>query len=261
MSIRGKMILLICLLVSTVAISIGLVSLVQSTAAMEEQVEQLIPRTAADSSRIIRAVLDVHVADVEKLAFTSEIQSMDLNTVLPVLNTKVSELGYYQLGVASTNGMITLNDGTKADIRDRPYFSNAMKGKIDISDVYMHRILNIPVMTIAVPIKDFSGSIKGLVLAVLKASWLSSITKEMGYGENGYAYIIDSTGTLIAHDNEEFVNERRNFLEEGKTDLQYAELSAMFQKMVKGESGFDDYPFMGSDRYSAMHQFRKQHGL
>lgn len=43
MSIRGKMILLICLLVSTVAISIGLVSLVQSTAAMEEQVEQLIP--------------------------------------------------------------------------------------------------------------------------------------------------------------------------------------------------------------------------
>jgi len=249
MSIRVKLVLLICLLVSTVAISIGLVSLIQSTAAMEEQVEELIPRTAQDSARIIRAVLDVHIADVEKLSFSREIQSMDWNLIEPVLNRSVKELDYYQLGVAGLDGMITLNDGSKDSIKDRPYFADAVRGKVNVSDVYMHRILNIPVMTIAVPVKDIDGTVRGLVLAVLKATWLSSITKDMGYGEKGYAYIIDNTGTLIAHDNEEFVNTARNFLEEGKTDPQYAELSQMFQKMVRGESGFDDYPFMGSDRF------------
>lgn len=249
MSIRVKLVVLICLLVSTVAISIGLVSLIQSTAAMEEQVEELIPRTASDSARIIRAVLDVHISDVEKIASSRDVQSMNRDLVQGVFNSAVKEFGYYQLGLASLSGIITLNDGSTADIRDRPYFSDAMRGRVNVSDVFMHRILNIPVMTIAVPVKEDDGSVKGLVLAVLKANWLTAITKDMGYGENGYAYIIDNTGALIAHDNEEFVNQARNFLVEGKTDPQYAELSSMFQKMVKGETGFDEYPFMGSDRY------------
>ncbi len=249
MSIRVKLVLLICLLVTTVAVSIGSVSLTQAAGAMEEQVESLIPRTASDSARIIRAVLDVHISDVEKIAFSQELQSMNMTVIQQMLNSKVKENDYYQLGIAYPDGIITLNDGSKADIKDRPYFSDAMSGKINVSDVFIHRILNIPVMSISVPIKNPDGTVKGLVLAVLKATWLSTITKDMGYGEKGYAYIIDSTGTLIAHDNEEFVTEQRNFLEEGKKDPQYAKLSQMFQKMVKQESGFDEYPFMGSLRY------------
>ena len=35
----------------------------------------------------------------------------------------------------------------------------------------------------------------------------------------------------------------------GKTNPEYATLSAMLQRMVKGEAGFEQYPFMGKDRF------------
>jgi methyl-accepting chemotaxis protein len=78
---------------------------------------------------------------------------------------------------------------------------------------------------------------------------LSETTDNIKYGQTGYSYIIDDKGVLIAHSNRQFVLDQRNFLEEGKKDAQFARLSAMFQRMVKGETGFDQYPFAGSDRF------------
>jgi methyl-accepting chemotaxis protein len=86
-------------------------------------------------------------------------------------------------------------------------------------------------------------------MARLDATLLSEITDNIRYGEQGYAYIIDDKGALIAHDNRQFVLNQRNFIEEARTDSQFAQLAAMFQDMTRGKSGFDEYPFMGSDRF------------
>ncbi|NCD24835.1 MAG: methyl-accepting chemotaxis protein [Deltaproteobacteria bacterium] len=78
---------------------------------------------------------------------------------------------------------------------------------------------------------------------------LSEITDSIKYGQKGYSYVIDTKGVLIAHGNRQFVLDQKNFFEEGKTNSEYARLSAMFGRMISGESGFDQYPFMGMDRF------------
>ena len=249
MSIKKKMVLLISVLVATVAISTGLVSLLQSSEAMREQVEELIPRTASDSAGLVRAVLDIKISQIERVSSFREIKDMDWKLQQPVLDSMVTDLDFFQIGIAKNDGTLMLNDGSVSNVKDRQYFAEAMSGAPVVSDLFMHKILNVPVMVIAVPIMGPDQNIDGLVVGILDATWLSEITQNMGYGENGYSYIIDSTGTLIAHDTREFVVEQRNFLEEGKTDPLYASLSNMFQKMVNGESGYDEYLFMGVDRF------------
>ncbi len=124
-----------------------------------------------------------------------------------------------------------------------------MAGKSVLSNVIISRVTNSPVIILATPIRGFAGDVKAVLLARLDATMLSEITDNIKYGDTGYSYIIDNKGVLIAHGNRQFVLDQRNFVEEGKKDPQYASLGAMFQRMMKGEIGFDQYPFMGTDRF------------
>jgi methyl-accepting chemotaxis protein len=124
-----------------------------------------------------------------------------------------------------------------------------MAGNTVFSDVIISRVTNSPVLILATPIKGDDGKPKGVLIARLDATLLSETTDRIKYGQKGYSYIIDGKGALIAHADRQFVLDQRNFLEEGKTNADFASLSAMFQRMVKGETGFDQYPFMGKGRF------------
>ena len=103
-------------------------------------------------------------------------------------------------------------------------------------------------MVVAAPIKGDKGQIQGVVFAVQDATMLSGITDELRFGRQGYSYIIDGTGGLIAHANRQFVLDQRNFVEEGKTKPEFSRLGQMMRRMTLGETGFDAYPFQNSDR-------------
>ncbi|HRX16803.1 MAG TPA: methyl-accepting chemotaxis protein [Spirochaetota bacterium] len=231
-----------------VSIGVGSVGYWQAAKALKGQVEEVIPQTAKNAASIVRAILDRHITTVTQFAETPYIKNLNPDEQMVVLK-QANRSGFMQLGFFDTNGDVTLSDGSKTNIKDRPYFGDTIAGKTHASDIFIHRILKIPVMTISVPVRNGNGVIVGGVLAVMKAEWLSMTVDSLGYGEKGYAYIIDKTGTLIAHGNRDFVNNQRNFLEEGKTNPEFAKLSVMFEKMVKGEMGFDEYPFMGSVRF------------
>ncbi len=239
----------IFLLIITSAM-IGTLSYVQAYRALHEQVEENIPLIANDGAALVRSTLDRHLSTITELTENPDIKSMEWDRQHPVLVSAVTRLGYLQLGIATPDGNNKLSDGAAtANIRDRGYFREAMTGKPVMSDVIIHRTLNIPIQVVAVPIKTAQSQIIGIIFAISDATWVSELTDNIKYGTNGYSYIIDSKGTLIAHANRDFVLDQRNFIEESKTNSEYALLSAMFQRMIRGESGFDEYNFMGSDRF------------
>ncbi|MDZ7794309.1 MAG: methyl-accepting chemotaxis protein [Spirochaetia bacterium] len=111
------------------------------------------------------------------------------------------------------------------------------------------RVTNSAVMILAVPITDNGDDPAAVLLIRLDATWLSDITDRIGYGDTGYAYMIDGEGVLIAHDNRDYILDQRNFIEEGRTNSDFARLAQMLQRMTEGEEGFDEYNFMGSVRF------------
>ncbi|GFM36759.1 methyl-accepting chemotaxis protein [Desulfovibrio psychrotolerans] len=193
--------------------------------------------------------MDYYMLALEGVANRHVIRSMDWGQQQPALVAENSRLGMQQMAFVTPDGHAKLHDGTEANVSEREYFKQAMNGKTTFSDVIIHKVLNKPIMVVASPVKDENGKVAGVVFGILDAVMLSEVTDGIRYGRSGYSYIIDGKGALIAHANRQFVLDQRNFIEESRTNNDFKRLAVMLQRMVRGESGFDEYSFMGSDRF------------
>jgi len=250
-SIRMKFMSVITFLVVIVASGIGGISLWQATQAISGQVKEVAPQIAADNAKLVRTVLDNYIGLANEMVENPDIKSMIWDKQKIALESQTKRGNFLGMGIIYPDGTARYPDGTEASLGDREYFHIAMEGVTNFSDVLISRVTNSPVIILATPIKDQYGNAVSVLLIRLDGSWLSELTDTIGYGEQGYSYIINGQGVLIAHSNRDYVLEQRNFLEEGKTNPEYAMLSAMFQRMVRGETGFDEYTFMGSERFFA----------
>ena len=248
-SIRVKLIGGFLALLVLVCAGLGYIAYDRAMRATLGQVEENIVLMAHDGAKLVRSRLDYHLAVMQGIANRHVIRSMDWDVQRPALENETARMKYLGMGVIDSDGQAKYPDGSTAALGDRDYFKKAMAGESVFSNVIISRVTNSPVIVIASPIKGEDGKPKAVLLARLDATLLSEITDEIKYGKSGYSYIIDDKGALIAHSNRQFVLEQKNFLEEGKTNPEYALLSAMMQRMVKGESGFEQYPFMGKDRF------------
>ena len=247
--IRLKLIGGFLALLILVCAGLGFIAYDRAKNASLNQVQENIQLMAQDGARLVQSKLDYYILGLEGIANRDVIRSMNWDRQLMALERETERMKYLGMGVIDMAGQAKYPDGTTADLSDRAYFKEAMAGKSVLSNVIISRVTNSPVIILATPIMGFAGDVKAVLLARLDATMLSETTDNIKYGQTGYSYIIDDKGVLIAHSNRQFVLDQRNFLEEGKKDAQFARLSLMFQRMVNGETGFDQYPFMGSDRF------------
>ncbi len=247
--IRMKLIGGFLALLILVCSGLGFIAYDRAKKACVNQVQENIQIIAQDGAKLIRSRLDFYLLGLEGAANRDVIRSMNWDRQLLTLERETERMKYLGMGVIAADGQAKYPDGTTADLSDRAYFKEAMAGKSVFSNVIISRVTNSPVLILATPIRGFAGDAKGVLIARVDANLLSAVTDNLKYGETGYSYIVDEKGVLIAHANRQFVLDQRNFLEEGKKDPQFARVGAMIQRMVKGEKGFEQYPFMGKDRF------------
>ena len=247
--IRMKLIGGFLVLLTLVCTGLGYIAYDRAKSAVLGQVQENITRMADGGAKLVRSRLDYHLVVIQGIANRHVIRSMDWNLQKPALENETVRMKYLGMGIITPDGQAKYPDGTTAALGDRDYFKQAMAGKSLFSNVIISRVTNSPVIVIATPIKGEDGQVKAVLMARLDATLLSEITDGIKYGQTGYSYIIDEKGVLIAHSNRQFVLDQKNFLEEGKTNPDFALLSAMLQRMTRGESGFEQYPFMGKDRF------------
>ena len=124
-----------------------------------------------------------------------------LNTELAFYSKKFTGLSY--INVVNAQGDTRASAVTDAvgrvKVADRPYFKQAMAGETFVSDVYVSRTTGLPVVTIATPVRD-GGKVIGIVSGVMNLTALmEKFVDPVRVLQTGYLYIIDSTGTVIAH--------------------------------------------------------------
>ncbi|WP_174409416.1 methyl-accepting chemotaxis protein [Desulfovibrio psychrotolerans] len=248
-SIKTKLIGGFVSLLLLVCSGVGYIAYDRAFQSSLEQVQENIPSIAVDGAKLVRSRLDYYMLALEGVANRHVIRSMDWGQQQPALVAENSRLGMQQMAFVTPDGHAKLHDGTEANVSEREYFKQAMNGKTTFSDVIIHKVLNKPIMVVASPVKDENGKVAGVVFGILDAVMLSEVTDGIRYGRSGYSYIIDGKGALIAHANRQFVLDQRNFIEESRTNNDFKRLAVMLQRMVRGESGFDEYSFMGSDRF------------
>lgn len=204
---------------------------------------------AEDAAKLVDNAVQRHLSILETLAATDNIQSMDWERQLPVLVSETSRIGYIKMGVTGLDGYLHSSDGLDADISDREVFQKAIQGQSAVSDPMVSSIDGSIIIMAATPIKGTSGNISGTLVAAVDGTSLCGIVENIQFGQTGYGYMLDKSGTTIAHPNRDLVINRDNDFENVKNDPKLASLVELETKMVDGKKGYGEYIYNGFEKY------------
>ncbi len=118
------------------------------------------------------------------------------------INSYVESFGFTSGNLLDTKG-VSLIDGT--DFSDRGYVQKALSGEANISDITLSKYTNTYGTSIAAPIQDKTGKIKGVVYFRLDIDFMQDITNEIKVSDNSAAYIVNADGDYIVNTNQDLI--------------------------------------------------------
>lgn len=232
--------IVILILISTSLL--GIFAYTNSSKILMEQLERSMIWKAEDISKYIEEFFKRTFIEIEAIAQQTVIQSDELEPQLAYLDEKIQQTDYLGFGIVDATGIAHYPDGTTADLSDRAYIMEAFTGKTAMSDTIISRVTNEPVVMIATPLQPGNPS---LLIARIDGYFLSDLVDEIRIGESGYAFIINSEGTVQAHPNRTYVKEQMNFLQPSLENGDGVSEAALIEQMLNNDDGF--YHFSSKD--------------
>jgi methyl-accepting chemotaxis protein len=248
-SIKTKLIINFAVLILLSSMIISFTALLNSQDSLTKEAEKSLSSLAKEDSKLTTSRLEIQKRTLKMLALNEVIQNMDWVSQQPLLMALVQETDFLDIAVVQMDGTANYSDGTTSDLADRDYIKKALNGETAISDVLISKVTNEPVIMVATPILK-GGNVVGALIGRRDGNALSEIVKDTGYGIEGYGYIINNAGTVIAHKDKEKVLKQFSPIEEAKTDSSLVSLSKLFEKIIKEKNGVSKYEFNEQQLYA-----------
>ncbi|NLY11247.1 MAG: methyl-accepting chemotaxis protein [Firmicutes bacterium] len=227
---------------------IGLVVLTyyRSSSAVIAEVERALLVQVEQASEYVESRFQVPLAVLEAIAARDEIKSMDWQVQEKVLKAEHERIGsFLALGVVDRNGVGRYTDGSVVNLGDRDHVIRALAGERAVSDLLVGRADNSLVVMFAVPIRNNNNQVVGVLIGREDGTALSEITDRLGFGENGWAYIIGKDGTVFAYNDRDIVLKQENIFQESSPlyaageairDLGLGNMGVIRYKLEDGEN-------------------------
>ena len=195
--------------------------------------EKRLLESAEAYSQTVENAIEVYRTKIEAIAQYTSITDKNKSEAQrkEALDKLAEEYGFLSLTTSDVNGKAA--DG--ADMSQRDYFIKAMNGETYFSSTLMSQSLKKTVLVVATKVNN--GQYNGVIAGALDADTFSNMIDGVSVGESGYGFIVDKDGKVVAHKNRETVANQVNYIEMGKNDKSFADLSEAVENMVKGETG------------------------
>jgi len=236
--IGGKLVVAIIALVFVTCGTLGLSTWINSTKAMNEQVESNLVSRAEDVSQYIEEHFQLTLVEVEAIAEQEAVRSMDFDKQKQYLSKRLADnKNYLGFGIIKADGVAHYLDDTTAELGDRDYVKEGFTGKSVMSEITISRVTGEPVILIVSPIDTVSGE-KALLLARMDGYYLSNIVEDIKVGNSGYAFMLDAKGTIIGHNNHSYVKEQNNPIKEAEEKGVMTGRAMAAKEMIAHKSGY-----------------------
>jgi len=246
-----KMVVFIGGLVLVVAFGLGLTALIFSTATVENEAEKSLLQITDLGATEVYTLVEGRLEVLYEVANQEQIQSMDWEVQRKSLIDDVDRLGYLDLAIVTPDGTARyVKEDTTSELGDREYVKRALNGETNVSDVIISRVTNSAVLMFASPIEK-DGQVLGVLIARRDGTALNDVTDAMGFGQEGYAYVVNKKGTIVAHPNREYVMSQTNIIEQAKEDPTFINVAALLETVLVEERGLGQYEFKGRNIHSA----------
>jgi methyl-accepting chemotaxis protein len=133
----------------------------------------------------------------------------------------------------SPDGTYYSDTGLSGDVHDRNYFRQIMQNGKDeyVDDAVISKVSGKPVIHIVKSVK-VNGKTIGFFGGIVPLDSIQEYVNKITLGETGYAWIIDGTGLVIAH-NQQGLQMNKNFI----TDTSDKDMTGLAKKMISGKPG------------------------
>ncbi|AVQ46410.1 methyl-accepting chemotaxis protein [Clostridium botulinum] len=249
-TMKGKMLTYFLSLFLIICIAISFMAYFMSKKMIERKASSLMSEVSRQAVQNIEARLNGTLDSIETVANMPTIKDPRLgwDKKKTILDEEIKLHGHIKMGIVGKEGQSIQTDGTAVNIKDRPYFKKAMEGKSTISEPIVSKVDGKVVIIYTVPIKN-GNTIMGALTAVRAGNDISNISNSIKVGESGGAYLIDSTGTVIAHKNKESVIKRENSIKDAESNKELKPIAAIEKSMIEGKEGTGQYKYKGAEKY------------
>jgi methyl-accepting chemotaxis protein len=119
---------------------------------------------------------------------------------------------------------------------DRDYIKAALSGNVNVGNPVQSKVTGNPLIPFGAPITS-GGRVVGVFVLALDGSFINDLVAGERVGKTGYAYVVDTTGLMIAHPDKNYLFKINTLKEEGMGEFS--------KKMLAGESGVSRYVIKG----------------
>jgi methyl-accepting chemotaxis protein len=178
-------------------------ALSQSTSDMQSVIEK-------DQSTYILNWVAERTQDVETLSGIARISSMNPESAEEAIKQYYRLWGRYEtIFLTGTDGIsIATSDDSPLDVSDRAYFTEAMSGRISISEPVVSKATGNIILVFAAPIRSDGGLITGMIGVTVPMSSITQLLAKNRTGQTSESYLINSEGYFVT--TPRFVNEMKS---------------------------------------------------
>ncbi|MEG2750452.1 MAG: cache domain-containing protein, partial [Anaerorhabdus sp.] len=170
---------------------------------INKQNQQYLEEIAVQCASTIKNTVDLEIDKVEAIAsIISAREPFDLDYTMEILKVEDKRSNFKRLGFVTLDGEVVATDDTNFNISDRSYFLDAISGKSTVSDRMTDKVNGEFINVYSTPIYQ-NEELLGVIIATSDAENFSELLSVSTFYGEGYSYVIDKNGELIAYANRE----------------------------------------------------------
>jgi len=249
--IRGigmQLMLSFTVIIVLVAAFLSAFSLFMNKKIITDKSKSLLENVAASMAGEINQLTDSYGIIVNQIAINDFLidDTVDKKEKLTKLKNIAEKIELKEIAIVDAEGNCIDTSGESTNISDKDYFSNGLSGLTFVSEPYLGTTDNMLEIAISTPIKE-NGNIKGVLIAYLDASKLSAIISKVSIGKSGNAYLINSEGNIITHNDSLLIGTK--LLDTVKDKNGSENMKQILGKMTSGERGAGEYRVAANEKY------------
>lgn len=247
--IKERLIIYFSMLILLSSVALGYISMQKSREIITAEAEETLVSLTKEAARLTQSRIETQMKTLEMISLSEDMDTMNWKLQQPILQRQLKNTNFLDIAIVQPDGTASYSDGTVSQLGDREYVQKALAGELNVSDLIMSKVTNSMVLMYAVPIKK-DGNVVGALIGRRDGDALSVITDDAGFGESGYGYIINGSGTVVAHPDRNKVMNQFNPIKEVENDESLRSLATLFEKVIAEKGGNSTYTFEGNSLYA-----------
>lgn len=225
-------VVLLFVLVALVPLSImGVLAMVTAEELIRTRVTNEIEHVAADKAALLERWISERKADLEVVAGSSVLSSLDPAQIAPYLELVRNRYRVYRnIIIVSREGTVVYGSSSRTfNPQDEAWCRDSLAGKPYLSDIAFDPDQKESFFRISMPLGEPTGAVTGVVCATVGTNTILSLILRVSLGETGECYLVNREGAFLAHkEPKRILTENiaqsesfKNILNAGKRQLTY----------------------------------------